>query len=736
MVNKISKLVCVLLCVSMLLCFVPATAEAASCKTITLNVQDGNDIYESMQDALNKARDNATESCPYKIVIPAGNYGLSDTLYIYSNTEISANGAHIYKQFMDGSLIKNRIKSDVDPVPYTASENITIDGGNWDGNTNDSVYRDQESFCNIRIGRCENFKMTNATISNNKGYHHIELGGVRGINITGCTFEGYTQGDKAGGNEAIQLDILHSDQVFPDYEPFDDSLCCDVNISGNSFNNLSRGIGSHTAAYGFYYTNITITNNTFSNLSDQAVFATNFQNSTISGNTMTNVGAGVDFKYMDPDITFNPTEYAPAGKVVSDSKTVISDNIITLKKNSYLNATYGVRISGNEITSDNNTNNINEGLYTVDNVKITGNRVYGNANYGIRLDCTTLSNVTNNYVDLQSDDTSRVSRGISLRQSSNNTISSNICKNGSVDKSNGIQIEFASNGNTFKSNTIYNMAQNGYSMLYAENNTINGGSVIDCGYHGISNSTGCENNTFSSINITGCGNNGISLYYAKNASISGNKISYCGSRGINLSFSTANVYNNIISNSNEYGISVNNESTLYKIYGNLFENNSGDYAIVISSDSKAPIENTKNISLAKNELSNDAKIIGTAQADCTVTAKAAESSIGTSVSSDNGSFIIAAQKPQYSCNILVTAADKYFNRFAESCKYISTSAADYKIGDVNMDNTINLRDEFMLQKFINESAELSEKQVLLADINCDGQITLSDCTMIQNLINE
>ena len=57
------------------------------------------DPYKIIQEALNEARDNATDETPYKIVIPAGTYDLNGQLKVYSNTWVSMNGVTLRNKY-------------------------------------------------------------------------------------------------------------------------------------------------------------------------------------------------------------------------------------------------------------------------------------------------------------------------------------------------------------------------------------------------------------------------------------------------------------------------------------------------------------------------------------------------------------------------------------------------------------------------------------------------------------
>ena len=69
-------------------------------------------------------------------------------------------------------------------------------------------------------------------------------------------------------------------------------------IKNNLFSGICRGLGSHSATLGIYYTDILIEDNVFENLDDMAMIMYNYKNCTITNNTITNCASGIEFKAM------------------------------------------------------------------------------------------------------------------------------------------------------------------------------------------------------------------------------------------------------------------------------------------------------------------------------------------------------------------------------------------------------------------------------------------------------
>lgn len=92
----------------------------------------------------------------------------------------------------------------------------------------------------------------------------------------------------------------------------DDALCSDVLIENNTFTDLYRAVGSHSAVVGLHYDNVVIKNNVFSNIKGKAINTYNYTNCIISGNTFTNCCEAIDFRAMSMNKQYNGSFYAPA----------------------------------------------------------------------------------------------------------------------------------------------------------------------------------------------------------------------------------------------------------------------------------------------------------------------------------------------------------------------------------------------------------------------------------------
>lgn len=564
-------------------------------KTIDIQIEakSGSDITSKVQQALNVARDFAMDSVPYRIIIPKGTYTISSTLEIYSNTQIYAVGAHIIKQNLSGGMLRTAFPRGGNQLyGYSGYKNIKIVGGIWDGNSESPKYGEGKCkvFSSFRFAHATNITLENLSVTNNVGSHHVELGGIDGVTITDCTFEGYKDGGISGGKEAIQLDVMYSSDVFIGYPAFDDTPCINVKISNNKFKNVNRGVGNHTAVNGVYFENIEVTNNIFEDITQQSVIALNWKNCNISGNTMKNVGSGVDFKYMEPNLYNNPK--VGNAKIDLNAKATISKNIISLSKNADTNLPYvfGIRAWGMTITESNNKNSLPEENYYVEDVNISDNNItaFGKVNAGISGRLMNDSKIYENVIDFSNSKGSEDSRGIYLKQSNGNRIENNNCHKINGSGGNGIHLS-ASDKNIIKTNTVTECTGSGISLnTYSNENQIIGGSVFGNLVNGISLNSSNANTIKNISKIKGNGNYGVAL----SSSSSGNKVTDVSAdsnkkSGIAIRGSSSNniLTNNVSKNNGGNGILIYNSNNNTVNPSSFLANN--DYGITISGSSKS-----------------------------------------------------------------------------------------------------------------------------------------------------
>ena len=566
----------------------------------------GNAMTEKqIQQALDAAQENSGQGIFTKVVIPKGTYLISSALVVYSDTWIYCEeGVEIKRCISYGPMLRcdnNGIGG------YDGVKNVIVEGGIWNGNTDQ--WPNTADFSNIRFAHCRNILLKDMHVKNNENGHHMEIGGAADVTIEGCTFTGYTGYRK---KEAIQLDCMNNSRVFAGYAPFDDTSCENVVIKNNLFSGICRGLGSHSATLGIYYTDILI-GNVFENLDDVAMIMYNYKNCTITNNTITNCASGIDFKAMSslPNNNFNPPVVKSMEEAVDgfedDANSVISSNTISVSGDDEYGITSGIRLTGYEV-KDNGV--IPDYNFRVAGVKIVENRIESNGTTIALNDAENCSIESNILVTKQDGVNYKDKNGLTLNDCDNIKITDNYI---SGSARNGASVTDSS-GNTLENNTIENVGMNGINIYNgSENNIASSNSVNSAKKHGIAvaanSSAVIKSNSISKAGDTGiliyngskgeCSGNkvknavGHGIVFSKNASgkAASNTVSGAGKHGVLVTDHCGSVAlsSNKISNSKQNGICVSNYSSSVSVNSNSISG-SGKSGISVSSHSKASLK--------------------------------------------------------------------------------------------------------------------------------------------------
>ena len=562
----------------------------------------GNAMTEKkIQQALDAAQENSGQGIFTKVVIPKGTYLISSALVVYSDTWIYCEeGVEIKRCISYGPMLR----CDNNGVGgYDGIKNVIVEGGLWNGNTDQ--WPNAADFSNIRFAHCRNI-----LLKNNENGHHMEIGGAADVTIEGCTFTGYTGYRK---KEAIQLDCMNNSRVFAGYAPFDDTSCENVVIKNNLFSGICRGLGSHSATLGIYYTDILIEGNVFENLDDVAMIMYNYKNCTITNNTITNCASGIEFKAMSslPNNNFNPPVVKSMEEAVDgfedDANSVISSNTISVSGDDKYGITSGIRLTGYEV-KDNGV--IPDYNFRVAGVKILENRIESNGTTIALNDAENCSIESNILVTKQDGVNYKDKNGLTLNECDNIKITDNYI---SGSARNGASVTDSS-GNTLENNTIENVGMNGINIYNgSENNIASSNSVNSAKKHGIAVAAN-SSAVIKSNSISKAGDTGILIYNGSKGECSGNKVKNAVGHGIVFSKNasgkaTSNTVtgagkhgvlvtdhcgsvalsSNKISNSKQNGICVSNYSSSVSVNSNSISG-SGKSGISVSSYSKASLK--------------------------------------------------------------------------------------------------------------------------------------------------
>lgn len=654
---------------------VPVKAAGNHEVTITTGNYNGG---KAIQEALDLQKGDTPQYDLLTVTIQPGTYKITEAFVVYGNTKIEATGATLkYVRTVTGEgkdgkapMLTNFCSG---KKGYSGASNITVNGGTWDFQGKPGEENDGCSMEAFRFMHGSNLNFTNLTMQNLYESHFITIEGVKQVTISGCTFR--EMRNYSAKKEAIHIDCMHNDSMAPsnqDNTVYDDTICQDVTITGCSFDSVPRGLGTHIAVAGLYPSNMTITNNTFQNITYEAIKAYHYKNVTITGNSITNAGCGIKvYLYADPADCDNdeegnsnylePLKGTATEGVPGDLKTIISDNQIqkvTDKNNGFGiqiagnkdRIMSGVTISGNTITPQGSGNATKlAGIYTKysKNVSISGNTVTKSSQTGILVS-----------------DSSNVN-------ASGNTVASA--------QENGM-IAQRSKKITFSGNTVTSAKKHSIYMNQCPDSAIRSNKVKKDKAGGICADTGCDRMQLIGNNVESSGKNAVAVLSSKKVKIQNNQITSAKNFGI---FATkanqSKIQKNTISVTGNSGI-VAEKSTGVKIvsnqvsksgkYGILFNGTiqssasknqitaAKDYALNYSNNSKNKKWNLKFQSLSVKAGSK--KVTGHTTVGLTVSVTA-NGKTKTSKTKSNGDFSIGTKKLKKGTKVTLKVKDKLGN---------------------------------------------------------------------------
>lgn len=294
-----------LLAMVCVLCMQGGKAKAAERITCTIEKQDLgkgklNDWY-----TFKYAFRDAEEAGGATITVKKGTYNIPASLYVPSNTTILFEDGVVINKTTDTGTKEIKATSSIfllSPNKYPAkgfkgykgAHDIQLIGeGKVIFNAN---YIDKVLL--VVMGHNKNVLVENITFQNTYNGHCIELDASKNVTIRNCIFKSakISKG-VVMVKEAINLDIPDKltggfNQKFTSYDKTPNQ---NIYIYNNTFKNQIRGIGTHKFTKGKYHTNIVIENNTFTNCSATAIRALNWREVTIQNNTMTNIAKKDNF---------------------------------------------------------------------------------------------------------------------------------------------------------------------------------------------------------------------------------------------------------------------------------------------------------------------------------------------------------------------------------------------------------------------------------------------------------
>jgi parallel beta-helix repeat protein len=565
-----------------------------------------------------------TNGSVYTITVPAGSYSLERTIHVYGNIRLDLTGVTLTytasaMSDVSGNAYGNMLMfgdSEINKNPAIMSgfgtySNITVVGGTFSGmSTNTSSL--------VRMAHCSNVTFEGCTFDGGGCAHQVEVCAIDGFTMKNCVFQNMKGNGTDEKQEALQLDIPCADYVFGG-TVLDGTPMKNISVTGCTFQNVPRGVGSHSMITGYYFENVDISNNTFINVAEEAIVALNYINCTIQNNTITDCGAGILFQTFKPDVkgvysTVDNGNTPVSGTIITDTNSVIANNKITIVSSKDADESVGIKVYGYNLEKDTRSTGIgaqkqNSGVG--DLIK-AGNYYAGN-------------------VTIKNNEITTCGHGIHLEDAYDCEISSNTIK--STEKAgknahDGIMIEFASKNITVSGNTIEKAAryailvQNSSKVASITGNTIKKSNNFAINLYNGSSVTG----RISNNKISGTKNNAIILNAKSTAKeISGNTIKDTTGKGIYIydsSSVTGKVSKNTITTCSDCGIKLEKKSSVKEISDNTITDTKErgimlhDNATVTGQISGNTIKTAKKEGININSAGNDFTVIGNTVSGC------------------------------------------------------------------------------------------------------------------------
>lgn len=249
------------------------------------------------------------------LTIKKGTYKITNILYVPSNVTIRfQNGVKFIKTKNVGKARFKAADGIFQVVPYKLSQKLKK-GKGYDGSKNvkfigkGKVTFDLKKIKNskaIVTAHCQNVLIENITFLNMNTGHFLEVDATKKLTVRNCTFNG-VDANSPYTKEAINIDTPDplTGGVNLSWSSLDRTPESDVLIEKCTFSNLQRGIGTHKYSQkelngkweiNCYHENITIQNNTFSDIKDTGIFMLNWKSVKILENTFLRCNLCMNFR--------------------------------------------------------------------------------------------------------------------------------------------------------------------------------------------------------------------------------------------------------------------------------------------------------------------------------------------------------------------------------------------------------------------------------------------------------
>ena len=559
---------------------------------------DGKDRSDDSA-AIQKCLDFAKEKGGAVVVIPEGNYYLDNSLTIYSNTSLVLDKkAVMIRVNGEKRMINTNAINDESKGGYNLASNILIEGGVWDGNSEDTTKQGTPMW----FVHSENITLRDFTIKNVSGKHMVVLAGVRNATVKNVRFSDakeYTGKDAKThysneglsdeenresylrSSEALHLDLISRDgNTEMNAFPLDNTTNENVLVENCYFENVFSGVGNHYSLNDSLIGNgLTVRNNRFSDVKFSCINVYSQNGAVIENNNAENVGELARFRNsFDSVMTGNyvTASEESANAVISlQGIRIISCNGISITNNEVYNmGQNGIRVEDSVVSFEKNriTDPAHSGIYmTNTSATVLYNTIENCGTFGIcAFDGGTTDIKNNSILKTGKNDGIHVrntegvvesnkvsdtaSHGIVVDSVKKVSVSDNIVSNAGLS---GIKVGNAKSGSVFQ-NTIYKTGDHGIRSDSAMMDIVSN-SISDTKTDGISVVSGSNIGKIQDNDIRNTGSYGISLNASK-GEIRKNVINKTGKGGVNVNESQASIVENAISDTEVHGVSLYSSS--------------------------------------------------------------------------------------------------------------------------------------------------------------------------------
>ncbi len=575
------------------------------------------DARDAIQKALKYAKDYATSSDIYTVKLPKGKYGLYQSLNLFSNTIFDLSDSVILRGGDCSTMIRFGYAKDT-VYGYDGYENITVTNGTLDADDNgrNSIMH----FAHASGVEVSDMTFTNTTDAN----HLLAFAACENVVIKDCVFSNMVVTEDLGdfNCEALQIDILK--KGYFNYPAYDGTITKNVTITGCTFKNVARGLGTHSAMIGYYFDGITVKNNTFKDIESYAIRTVNYINSKITNNTITDCGSGISCGTITNESLGN--FYAPTGKVkiVENANIIISNNNISLKSNGADTAAFGIRLIGKNLKKfKDKTGKTFTGDLRISGVKVENNTITSSVNKknfnaihvdgakGSKYSDKSNIRITGNKITFNyPDKIKNTVYGIKVWDSENVYIYKNKITDKKARIHSGMTLDDCK-GIIIKNNTLTGADNFGIKLGKTDKAKVASNTVTKTGSNGIYVFTGSKNVSVTSNKIKDFSGNGIAVSDGHASSISSNKIYNCKKYSIYITKKgkADSISSNYVCGGKDTGIYLNQKATATTISKNTIDvvSNKVDGICVNNSAKFSNITDNK-INVKSNKESKDLKV--------------------------------------------------------------------------------------------------------------------------------